>query len=144
MPKSAFRRSVEIRPTSGQALTALGGILLDKTEYEEAVRVLKEAVARTPWSSEALYFLGSALFKLSQLPEAESSLHESLNQDHPRHDARLMLVNIFIKQRRYPEALDQLSEYVKAVPDSPQRKAIEQLQMQIQSVLKPPPGDRLR
>jgi len=143
--EKAFRRSLEIRPNSGQALTALGGILLDKGAanpaagvYEEAEKILQEAVARTPWSSEALYFLGSAQFKISRLEEAESTLRQALLRDEPRHDARLMLVNVFMKQRRYAEALEQLTAYLEAVPNSPQGSAVQQLRTQIQSALKPP------
>ena len=134
----AFRRTVEARPTSGDALTALGGILLEKPDYDEAVKVLKNAVSRAPWSSEAQYFLGSASFKLVKYDEAEVALREAFTLSRPRHEARLMLVNILIKQRRYPEALEQLNEYLKAVPDSPQRESVEKMRTQIQDALKPP------
>jgi len=108
--------------------------------YEEAAQILQRAVAHTPWSSEAWYFLGSALFKLNRLEEAEPALREALAQKDPRHDAHLMLVNVLMKQRRYTEAIDHLSAYLKAVPDSPQRQAVEQLQTQMQNALKPPPN----
>lgn len=144
--EKACRRAVEIRPNSGEALTALGGALLDRAGSapapnpvdEESVGILQRAVARTPWSSLALYFLGSALFKQNRFDEAETALRESLIQDKPNHEARLMLVNIFMKQRRYQEALDQLSEYLTAVPDSPQRPSVERMRTQIQDALKPP------
>ena len=49
--------------------------------------------------------------------------------------ARLMLVNVYMKQRRYREALDQLNAYLAETPASPERKAAEQLQSQIQRAL---------
>ena len=140
----AFRKSVEIRPSSAPALTALGGVLLARATtnpapglYEEAVEFLKQAVARAPWSAEAQYYLGSALFKLNRFEESEAALKEALAQTNPWQEARLMLVNVLMKQRRYQDALDQLTEYLKAVPDSPQRESIEQMRIQIQKALNP-------
>ena len=46
-----------------------------------------------------------------------------------------MLVNVYVKARRYREALDQLDRYLQDNPDSPQRKAVEQMHEQIRKAL---------
>jgi Tfp pilus assembly protein PilF len=139
--EKAFRHAVEIRPASGQALLALGTSLLDRAAsgnagvYEEAAQVLQQAAAHIPWSSQALYLWGSALYKRERFGESEAALRGALAQDPPNEEARLMLVNVFMKQHLYGEALDQLSAYLRAVPNTPQRDAVEKLQRQIQDAL---------
>jgi tetratricopeptide (TPR) repeat protein len=148
----AYRRAAAINPNAGEPLIGIAEVLLDqagdshnagnldaeRARYLEVVAQLQQAVLKAPWSSDAYYYLGSAFYKLNQFSGAESALRTSLDKTTPRQDARLMLVNLYLKQKRYPEALNQLDEYLKAVPKGPQRTAAEQIQATLRKALQSP------
>ena len=56
----AYRKSLKAKPGSGPILTGLGRALVADEEFEEAVTVLKKAVAKNPKSGRAYCFLGIA------------------------------------------------------------------------------------
>jgi tetratricopeptide (TPR) repeat protein len=130
------------------ALIDLGDVALDRARklessgggaeamsvYRTSLKLLDEASKIDPNSQQLQYFRGYAQFKLGDLNGAESSLKAALDGPRPYQDAHLMLVNVFMKERRYPEALDQLSAYLQANPNTPQRQAIEKMQSQIRSL----------
>ncbi len=152
--EKAFRQAVATDPNSGEALIALGTSLLDQAtaldsakkgadataKYSEAVTQIQSGLAKEPWAIDGHYYLGSALYKLSQLPAAESELLSAISATQPRQDARLMLVNVYKKEKRYADALAQLDAYTAAVPDSSQRKAIDQMRTEITNALQPVPA----
>ncbi len=149
--EDALRHASSIDPKSAVVLTKLGGILLDKAKlsdqkgqkddaakaYNDAADTLDAATRLDLSSTQAHYLLGSALFKTNELDDAELNLKKAIDAPRPFQEARLMLVNVYMKERRYRDALDQLTAYLTALPDSPQRKAIEQMQSQIRSAMNP-------
>jgi tetratricopeptide (TPR) repeat protein len=144
----AFRRARKLQPQSALPLIDLGGVELDRARkmesagsgteamslYRDSLKLFEEASKLSPASQQLEYFKGSAQFKIGDLNGAESSLKAALDGARPFEDARLMLVNVLMKQRRYPEALEQLSAYLDANPNSPQRPAIEKMQSQIRTL----------
>jgi Tfp pilus assembly protein PilF len=152
LAEQAFRKAIALKPGAGEPYIDLGAVLLDKATaiadagsadaatavFKEAVDILKSASDKAPWSSNAYYYLGSAQYKLNQLADAEASLRASLEKQDPRQDARLMLVNIYLKTNRLKDALEQVNAYLAAVPDSPQRAAVLDLQAKLQKEVKAP------
>ncbi len=146
---SHYGKALEIEPKFHEAMVQLGSSRLDRARsleqsgkaaesqksYQEAAALLGRAAELEPDSAEGNYLLGSALFKTNDLPGAESRLKLSIGATKPHPGARLMLVNVYMKERRYRDALDQLNAYLEATPASPERKAAEQLQSQIQRAL---------
>ena len=144
----AFQHARTLQPKSAEPLIDLGALDLDRARklenggsgteamnvYRSSLQLLNDASKLDPNSQQLEYFKGSAQFKVGDLNGAESSLKAALDGPRPYQDARLMLVNVLMKQRRYPEALEQLSTFLQANPNSPQRPAIERMQTQIRTL----------
>ena len=65
-----LRRAVEADPGNNRARVKLGAALVRSMQFEGAVPVLEDAVARTPDDYQAHANLATALFKLKQYPRA--------------------------------------------------------------------------
>ena len=67
-----YRRSVEADPGNNRARVQLGAALVRSTQYEAALPVLADALARETTNYQAHANLATALFKLRQYPQAAS------------------------------------------------------------------------
>jgi tetratricopeptide (TPR) repeat protein len=119
----------------GEALAHAGSDGVEAS-YRKAVDLFEKALRLDPLSPRTNFHLGTALYKIGDYERAESLLINALAQDGQMHEARLTLLNIYTRQRRYDDALKQISAYLQANPDSPQRKQLEALRIQIESSLR--------
>ncbi len=104
-----------------------------ETFYRKALESLQEAHRQDPLTPRTGFYLGTVLYRMGDYDQAESMLADALAQDGQLHDARLSLLNIYIRQKRYGEALQQISAYLDANPQSPQREQLEKLKTQIET-----------
>jgi tetratricopeptide (TPR) repeat protein len=100
--------------------------------FLKAVDVLEEAVRLDPLLPRAHYYLGAALYRVGAQESAEARLLDALGLDPTLHEARLTLLNVYTRSGRYPDALDQISAYLEADPNTPQRAQLEALRVQIE------------
>lgn len=105
---------------------------------QRAVSVLEDAVRLDPLAAEANYYLGSALYRTGDLERSELFLRDALDLDPGIHDARLALLNVYTRQQRYPEALEQVRAYLRLVPGSPRKPALEAIRLQLEVAVHPP------
>jgi Tfp pilus assembly protein PilF len=150
--EAILERARDLGPRDPRPLLNLGMLFLQEAptreasqnagagleSYERAAGLLEEAVQLDPLAPEANYYLGSALYQTGDLDRAEYFLQEALGLDTDLHDARLALLNVYTRQQRYPEALEQLRAYLRQVPDSPQKPALEAIRLQLEVALHPP------
>jgi Flp pilus assembly protein TadD len=111
------------------------GIKQGEASYRKAVEMLEKALQLDPRGPRANYYLGTVLYKVGDYERAESMLINALALDNHLQDAHLSLLNIYIRQKRYGAALEQISAYLEANPNAPQREQIENLRIQIESAL---------
>jgi Flp pilus assembly protein TadD len=106
-----------------------------ETAYRNAADLFEKALRLNPLAPRTNFYLGIALYKLGAYERSESVLINTLALDGRMHEARLTLINIYNRQHRYDDALKQISEYLKANPDAPQRKQLEEMRTEIQGAL---------
>jgi Tfp pilus assembly protein PilF len=120
----------------GQALerSALTDENLDTamTSFALAVDFLRAAARLDPASARVNYYLGSAEYKTGSLDEAEESLFLSLEKSPSMDAARLTLINVYVRQQRHEAALEQITLYLEANPDTPERESMEQARSAIE------------
>src|SRR4029079_18967208 len=85
----------------------LGDRLIQAESYDEAVRVLKEAVRLDPKDPEAFYYLGVAHFYKNNYPEAEQALKQSLLLSKRNPDAHNALGLVYSQTGRKAEAIEE-------------------------------------
>jgi len=102
------------------------------TFYRKALEALQEARQQNLLTPRAGFYLGTVLYRMGDYDKAESVLTDALDQDAQLHDARLSLLNIYMRQERYGEALEQISAYLDANPQTPQREQLERFKAQIE------------
>jgi Flp pilus assembly protein TadD len=113
-------------------LAGAGNSAAAETRYRNAAEFFEKALRLNPLDPRASFYLGIAYYKQGAYERSESMLINALALDGRMHEARLTLINIYNRQHRYDDALKQISEYLKAIPDAPQRKQLEELRAQIQ------------
>ncbi len=108
-----------------------------EASYRKAVEVLEEALRLNPQEPRSNYYMGAALYKVGDYEKAEPLLIKALELDKELGEARLALLNLYIRQQDYNAALEQISVYLKAYPDSPQRQQLEKFRAQIENAINP-------
>ena len=113
-----------------------GQLEASEPSYRKAAKAFEEAIRLDPLAPRTYYYLGTTLYRVGSDERAESLLMNALALDSAMQEARLTLVNVYIRQRRYGDALEQISLYLAALPNAPERVRIEALRDQIEGVLK--------
>ena len=90
---------------------ALGKVALAynswRTDKEQALSLVNEAMKQVPNSSEALILSGFLNTNLANFEQAESSFNKALEQVPSLHTVRLYLADVYIKNRKLEEAQKQ-------------------------------------
>jgi tetratricopeptide (TPR) repeat protein len=118
--EQAFRKSIGL--SSGlyaRPLVALAGLLNYQEKYIEAEEVIRRDLEVDPTSWYGHFYLGWALFGLNRLEEAEKNVREALCQETKSSDTMWLLADIHIHEKNYHAALEDMDEYLKLDPDSP-------------------------
>ena len=111
-----YREALLRDPGDSRANTALGVLLLKKGLYEEAVPLLRAAVARIihhytrPKDAEPLYYLALALRKINDTMEAKKLLLKTTQCQNLRKPAILQLAEINMAEGEPQAALTRLRE----------------------------------
>lgn len=77
------------------------------------------------------------MYKTGAYERAESLLVDALALDSGMHEARLVLLNIYARLGRFKDALQQISMYLDAKPDSPNREHLTAMKIKIETGLSP-------
>lgn len=120
-----FRNALETDPDAFEPLVNLGGALLNLDRPREALRYNQNAVARRPNDALANSQLGLTYFELNDLDKAEQFLKTAIQLD-PAHFShpQLTLAEIYVRRGDRAAAVEQLQDYLKRHPDSPQAPGV--------------------
>lgn len=100
-----IQAAATVDPTNPEILNDLGTFLTREGDYEAALKVTKQAVARSPTFSEALFNLGNLLKYQGRLADAEICFREAVRHNPKFTQARLALAAFLLDQARPAEAL---------------------------------------
>jgi len=114
------------------AVKGVNGLGTVNTALGKAVDVFEKALRLNPLVPRANFYLGTALYRMGTYERAEYLLVNTLDLDGQMHEARLTLINLYARQNRYEDALRQISIYLGANPNSPERKDLEELKAQLE------------
>ncbi len=103
----------------------------------KAVEALEKALLLDPLAPRVNFYLGTALYRVGSYERAEVLLLNALERDGTLHEARMTLLNIYSRQQRYDAALEQITAYLKANPEAPQREQLEAFRDKIKEALGP-------
>jgi len=113
-----YRAAVKRWPDSSMAINALGYTLADRTDrYEEAEKLIREALAMNPKSPAIIDSLGWVLYKLGRHEDGLAELQRAYDS---MDDAEVAshLVEVLAELERHDEALELLESAEKLDPDS--------------------------
>jgi len=142
--ENEYRLARELNPRFAPPRVSLGRLYLEQAEAREksetsekllqqAIEVLEEAV-KLQGSATAHYLLGAAYYKTRRDADAEANLKRSLDLNDGAGPARLVLANVYIRQEQWSAALEHLNAYLKANPNSPDRRQIEEIRDRIMTI----------
>jgi tetratricopeptide (TPR) repeat protein len=121
-----FRRALEADPDLYAPLVNLGGVLINLTQFEEAVLYNRHAVLRQPKDALAHSQLGMALLQTGKLEGAESSLREAIRLDAAHFSQpQLHLAEALLQQGKRAETAEVLEQFLSQHPDHEARGVIE-------------------
>ncbi|HEX2962212.1 MAG TPA: tetratricopeptide repeat protein [Ignavibacteriales bacterium] len=100
---SEFKQVTELARWNADAWTRLGGLYFDSKKYEEAAKILKEAVVNFPDNFPINLILGLSLSQMNSYSEAKPYLEKAVNLN-PKDLTALSAYGYTLNQLKEPEA----------------------------------------
>lgn len=124
----SFQKSVDMSGGKyGAGYVGLGTLAVDKKDYSQAEKLLRQGVTLSPDFWLAHYELGRTLFLEGHTDEARSSAEQARSLAPETPIIYRLLANIHLKQQDYRSAEADIDEYVKLDPDSAAGRRAKQL-----------------
>jgi tetratricopeptide (TPR) repeat protein len=121
LAEAQFKKVLQVNPQNAQVLNYFGYMLADQgTRLDEAVDLIRRALAEEPFNGAYLDSLGWAFFKQNNLAEAEAYLRKAVDRN--RHDPTIHdhLGDVLAKAGRAAQAAAEwekaLAEWQRALP----------------------------
>jgi Flp pilus assembly protein TadD len=131
-----MRKSIDVSKRKfTDALSALAFLYSGEKRFADAEPVAREAVALNPNLWDAQLELARALHGLERSEEAETSALSVLRLKPDFVQIHLLLANIHLKMRNYQALLQDLDNYLKAAPDTPEAVQARQMREQVTQLL---------
>ena len=125
--EKSYSEALKRRPNYALVLISLGRLRIVQKNFDGAVEVLDQAVKIEPASAQANYFLGEAYLQLKKGSKAVGYLYEALRLDPVgMADAHLRLAALYHGAGMKDKAASEYQQFLKKVPDYPDRKKLEQ------------------
>ncbi len=123
-----FRRALEINADAVEPLVNLGGVLLTQGKSKEAVEVNQRAIEALPHDALTAAQLGFSYYLQGQYGDSIMYLDRAKELD-PAHftSPQLTLAQIFLRLQQAKEAIEELDEFLKLRPDSPDSSKAREL-----------------
>jgi Flp pilus assembly protein TadD len=102
-----YHAATLLRPDLLAARFGLADMLLEELRGDDALDVLRKAVAAAPQAVEARYRLGTALAMCGQLAEAEQELRAAIELDPSSAPSHAALGHLLLIRERAPEAVSE-------------------------------------
>lgn len=123
--EDCFRRALTANPEAYEALVNLGGVLINLSKLDEALRYNRHAVLLRPNDALANSQMGLTFFEMQQLEPAEKYLVRARELD-PAHFShpQLVLAEIHARENQPLKAAADLEDFLKYHPDWPNASAL--------------------
>jgi tetratricopeptide (TPR) repeat protein len=116
--EAVLKQGLEVAPNLTELWVVLGGIYLDRADWDNAKLAFARALMNEPGHSGALYGMGVVLMQEGEYVRAEERLRRSLASDPADYQTRLSLGACLLEQRRWDDGLASLRAAVEMVPRS--------------------------
>ena len=120
----SYLRAAEAKPDLPLPLVNLGRLRVLQKNYDGAIEALSKAVALKPASADANFLLGESYLQIKKGSKAVPHLEEAARLG--RADAHLRLATLYNAVGLKDRAAAEYEQYLKAKPDAPDRKKMEQ------------------
>jgi Flp pilus assembly protein TadD len=136
-----FRNALELEPEAFEPLVNLGGTLLALGRVEEAIEVCGRAQSARPQDPLANAQLGLAYFLAGDDESALNYLLLTQELD-PVHftNPQLPLARIYLRHSEEEAALEELQDFLRLRPDSPEAESVRALVQRIEQALQAEAG----
>jgi tetratricopeptide (TPR) repeat protein len=116
--ETVLKQGLEVAPNLAELSVVLGGIFLDRAEWDNAKLAFARALVNSPGHPGALYGMGLVLMQEGEYARAEERFRLALARDPADYQTRLSLGACLLEQRRWDEGLASLRAAVEMVPRS--------------------------
>lgn len=117
----AFRRALELSPSSGRAHVGLAEVFLSNRKFAEAAAEAKAAIAAGEDRASIYLLLGQAQMLSGQDDEAMASLNEALKREPQMAVALCARAELLLKRNDLPRAITDLQAALALAQDTPMR-----------------------
>jgi tetratricopeptide (TPR) repeat protein len=125
---SSFQKSVDMSTGKyGAGFVGLGTLAVDRKDYPQAEKLLKQGVTLSPDFWLAHYELGRTLFLEGHIDDAKTSAEQARSLAPENAIVYRLLANIHLEQKDYRSAEADIDAYVKLDPDSAAGRRAKQL-----------------
>ena len=116
--------ALERDPNVLAARLALGNLLLEKYNNQEAQEVFQEALQRDPLSAQALLGLARSQH-FDHSPEAQETVERALEINPNLVEARVFLAQLLLESEQYAEAIEQTLRALETNPNSLEARTLQ-------------------
>ena len=124
--RQAVAQALQARPGFPAALVVQARLLAADRNFDEAMKVLDDVLAREPGNERAALFKGDLQRNVGTNPGAAQDTYRKLLAAKPDSaPVRAALVGLMIQQRQTPQAKTEFAELKKAAPNNPETIFLE-------------------
>ena len=130
--ESSFRKSIELSGNKYcEADVGLGTMMLDRSEFAEGEKTVRQGLELNPQYWLGHYELGRALLSQHKISEALKSADQAKSLAPSAPVVYRLLSNIHLQQKDYPALLADIDAYIKLDPNSAAGIRAKQLREQV-------------
>jgi len=130
--ESSFRKSIELSGNKYcEADVALGTMMLDRSDFAEGEKTVRQGLELNPQYWLGHYELGRALLSQNKISEALKAADQAKSLAPTAPVVYRLLSNIHLQQKDYPALLADIDAYIKLDPDSAAGIRAKQLREQV-------------
>jgi tetratricopeptide (TPR) repeat protein len=116
--EAVLKQGLEVAPNLAELSVVLGGIFLDRADWDNAKLAFARALVNSQGNPGALYGMGVVLMQEGEYARAEERFRQALARDPADYQTRLSLGACLLELRRWDDGLASLRAAVEMVPRS--------------------------
>lgn len=113
----------KIKPSDYMVKIEAAKKLISEAKYNDAIKILNQAVQMHPKPALALFYIGQAEYLKNRVDVASDSYNEGLNFNNIHYKCLVGLYEIFMKEEKFTEAYQVVKKIAKYFPANPDRLA---------------------
>lgn len=114
--EEVLRLILEEHPMHSPTLNSLGVVMLRQEQYDEAIKLFRDAIMMNEFNPFAHRMLGFALYRANQLDEAEAELRKAVELNPADAKGHVLLGNLAFRKQRASEAENHFKSAIAADP----------------------------